>query len=69
MAPETDTPFAYTNRFGRTYFLNEDVTAGGFPLYYFTKFPEKPISEVPFGYDVVETKSGMPLLRKIDKVV
>lgn len=70
MPSQTPAPFTYTNRFGRTYVLNEDTTARGFPLYYFTQVPDKPkpVSELPYGYDVMETKSGLPLLRKMDKM-
>lgn len=62
--------YTYTNSKGDTYHLHKkDVTLRGGrqqTIYYFARDErDGAIDEVPFGYEVVETKrTGMPVLKK-----
>jgi hypothetical protein len=61
--------FSYTNKKGVTYYLHgkERPTKSGTSwLYYFAKEvkPEGGLDAVPAGYQVVENKNGLPLLKK-----
>jgi hypothetical protein len=62
--------FSYKNAKGVTYYLHgkERTTNSGKSswLYYFAKEvkPEGGLDAVPAGYQVVENKNGLPLLKK-----
>jgi len=49
---------------GKTWYLHLKIGKGGTPLYYFTTKKARPKVPMPKGYEIVTTKSGMPLLRK-----
>lgn len=61
--------YAYTNAKGNTYYLHKKIVTlkGGREqaLHFFAKtVKEGAISEVPDGYQVAETKNGLPVLKK-----
>jgi hypothetical protein len=61
--------FSYTNSKDRTYYLNSKETTlkngGTQTIYYFSKDvrPEA-IDAVPEGYQVAESRNGLPVLKK-----
>ena len=55
----------YTSRKGRTYYLCQGVTKKGKPRYYFARGPkDKPVEEIPAGYEVRESVNGIVSLGK-----
>ena len=64
--------YSHVNAKGVTYYLHgkERITNSGKSswLYYFAKEekPEGGLAAVPAGYQVVENKNGLPLLKKAD---
>lgn len=65
-------PFAYTNQKGATYFLHSQTTqlrSGRQQTIYFFAKEAKPnaLTAVPAGYQVAESKSGLPILRKLER--
>ena len=61
--------FAYTNSKGRTYYLHakETTLRNGRQqtLYFFAKeVKEGALDEVPGGYEVQESKNGLPVLKR-----
>jgi hypothetical protein len=60
--------YTHTNSQGRVYALHSHTTESrtGKPrtLYYFSQTVEGAIEELPRGYEVVEAKTGLPLLKK-----
>lgn len=59
--------YSYTNTSGKTYFLHaRDAKGGkGTKLYFFAKEEkEGVIDQVPSGYEVKETSTGLPVLKK-----
>jgi hypothetical protein len=61
--------FSYTNSKGRTYFLHERETTlkngGKQTIYFFAKdVKEGAINSVPMGYQVTESRNGLPVLKK-----
>lgn len=58
-------PFSYTNTKNRTYFLHERKGSNGAQLFFFSKEVKSGVlNSVPDGYEVAETKTGLPVLRK-----
>ena len=61
--------FTYTNSKGQAYGLHSRTTTSGSgrsrTLYYFSKTIDGAIDDVPPGYQVVEAKTGLPLLKKL----
>ena len=58
-------PVAYTNRKGMTYVLCRSVTKSGKPHYYFAREPKgEPVEEMPEGYEIGESTTGLVFLRK-----
>lgn len=62
-------PYAHTNSKGNTYYLHSKETTlrngRNQTLYYFAKEPkEEAIDEVPEGYEVSESKNGLPVLKR-----
>jgi hypothetical protein len=63
-------PFNYTNSRGRTYVLHSKTTTlksgKTRTLYFFAKeAKEGALDAVPEGYQVAESKTGLPVLKKI----
>ncbi len=59
------TPFTYTNRKGRTYYLREVKTKTGKTRYVFSKSPGKgTLDAIPDGYEVAETLNSVLSLVK-----
>jgi hypothetical protein len=64
--------YSFTNSKGKTYFLHcKEITSKSGStrdLYYFAgdMRPEFAVDEVPAGKQVVEMKSGLPVLKKLD---
>ncbi len=57
--------FAFTNTRNRTYYLHKREGNNGAPLYYFSKtIGDGAMSAVPEGREVVESRTGMPVLKK-----
>ena len=61
--------YSYTNSKGRTYILHERETTlknGGKQTIYFFGKEEKEgaIDTVPAGYEVMESRNGLPVLKK-----
>ncbi|MFZ0545538.1 MAG: hypothetical protein WAM60_08870 [Candidatus Promineifilaceae bacterium] len=61
--------YSYTNSKGRTYFLHKRETTlkngGQQTIYFFGKeAKEGAIDSVPSGYQVSESKNGLPVLKK-----
>jgi hypothetical protein len=61
--------FSYTNSKGNTYFLHtKDITLKGGrqqTIYFFAKTEkEGSMDAVPAGYEVFESKNGLPVLKK-----
>lgn len=57
--------FSYTNSKDRTYYLHSRETSNGQTLYFFAKeVKDGSLNEVPAGYHVAETKTGLPVLKK-----
>jgi hypothetical protein len=61
--------YTYTNSRGQSYVLNSKDTTlkNGYArtIYFFAKEPkESPLDQVPAGYQVAETKNGLPVLKK-----
>src|SRR3990172_11767475 len=55
----------YTNRKGFKYFLNKGVTKTGKPRYYFAREQKnEPVDEVPQGYEIEESVTGIVSLVK-----
>jgi len=59
----------YTNSFGKTYYLHGVLTSlkggGERMMYFFASEPKEGVLDsVPEGYEVAETKSGLPVLKK-----
>ncbi len=66
-------PYAHTNSKGNTYYLHSKETTlrngRNQTLYYFAKEPkEEAIDEVPEGYEVSESKNGLPVLKRKQEV-
>lgn len=62
-------PFSYTNSKGRTYILHgrtsETKSGATRTLYFFAKeAKDDALDAVPSGYEVKETKTGLPVLKK-----
>jgi hypothetical protein len=62
-------PFSFTNSRGNTYFLHAKTTtlkSGKLQsLYYFSREIRDGVLEmIPDGYEIAESKSGLPVLRK-----
>ena len=63
--------FSYTNSKGSTYYLHKrDTTLKNGrtqTIYFFAKEPKDgAINEVPQGYQVSESRNGLPVLKKAD---
>lgn len=61
--------YSYTNSKGRTYFLHERETTlkngRTQTIYFFAKEPkEGALDSVPAGYQVSESKNGLPVLKR-----
>lgn len=61
--------FKYTNSKGRSYFLHERETTlkngGTQTIYFFAKeVKDGAIDAVPSGYQVTESRNGLPVLKK-----
>jgi hypothetical protein len=61
--------FSYTNSKDRTYFLHERETilknGGKQTIYFFAKaIKDGSIEAVPSGYEVMESRNGLPVLKK-----
>lgn len=61
--------YSYTNSKGRTYFLHERETVlkngGKQTIYFFAKeVKDGAINSVPMGYMVMESRNGLPVLKK-----
>ena len=61
--------YAHTNSKGRTYFLHERETTlkngGKQTIYFFAKdVKDGAIDAVPAGYEVTESRNGLPVLKK-----
>lgn len=57
--------FSFTNSKERTYFLHERATKNGRTLYFFAKeVKDGALDAVPAGYEVSESKNGLPVLKK-----
>lgn len=54
--------FGYTNSKGNTYYLH----AKGKMFFFSKEIKEGALDAVPAGYNVVEMKTGMPVLKKAD---
>lgn len=62
--------YTYTNAAGKTYILHaRDAKGGkGTKLYFFAKEEkEGSVDELPAGYEVRETGTGLPVLKKTNK--
>jgi hypothetical protein len=64
--------FMYTNSRGKTYYLHarkRELKSGKVQTLYFFAKEEKEdvIYAVPDGYEIFETKSGLPVLKRSDK--
>ena len=64
--------YAHTNSKGKTYFLHSRDTqlknGGTQTIYYFGKeAKEGAIDAVPAGYEVSESRNGLPVLKKSNK--
>ena len=62
-------PYTYTNSKGREYVLHSRETqlknGGTQTIYYFAKeAKDGAVDAVPSGYEVAETKNGLPVLKK-----
>ena len=61
--------YTHTNSKGQAYGLHSRTTTSGSgrsrTLYYFSKTIDGAIDDVPPGYQVVEAKTGLPLLKKL----
>lgn len=53
--------FGYTNSKGNTYYLH----AKGRMFFFAKEIKEGALDAVPAGYNVVEMKTGMPVLKKV----
>ena len=53
--------FGYTNSKGNTYYLH----AKGKMFFFAKEIKEGALDAVPAGYNVVEMKTGMPVLKKV----
>lgn len=53
--------FGYTNSKGNTYYLH----AKGKMFFFSKEIKEGALDAVPAGYNVVEMKTGMPVLKKV----
>lgn len=63
--------FSFTNSKGKTYFLHKSSTTAGknrhHTLYFFaSEIRDNPLTEIPAGYQVYESRSGLPVLKKAD---
>ena len=57
--------FSYTSTKNRTYFLHGRKGANGTQLFFFSKeIKDGVLNSVPDGYEVSETKTGLPVLKK-----
>jgi hypothetical protein len=61
--------YSHTNSKGRKYYLHSRVTTlkngGRQTIYFFAKEPgEGALDRVPAGYTVVESRNGLPVLKK-----
>lgn len=55
----------YTNRKGRKYYLCQGVTKTGKPRYFFSREQKnKPIEEIPEGYEITESVNGIVSISK-----
>jgi len=55
----------YTNRKGRKYYLCQGITKTGKPRYFFSREQkDKPIEEIPEGYEISESVNGIVSLSK-----
>ena len=62
--------YSYTNAGGKTYFLHaRDAKGGkGTKLYFFAKeVKDGAVDALPAGYEVRETGTGLPVLKKTNK--
>ncbi len=58
-------PITYTNRKGFTYFLCQGITKTGKARYYFAREPkDKPVEQIPPGYQIDESVNGIVSLGK-----
>jgi hypothetical protein len=65
-------PFSFTNSRGNAYILHERVTqlknGSSQTIYFFGKeAKEGAIDAVPEGYEVAESKNGLPVLKRSNK--
>ena len=65
-------PFTYTNSKGQAYILHSKTTTlkngNTQTIYYFAKEAKEGVLEdVPEGYDVSESKNGLPVLKRANK--
>lgn len=62
--------YSYTNAKGTTYYLHSRDARGGSgtKLYFFAKeVKDGSVDELPEGYEVRETGTGLPVLKKTNK--
>ncbi|MEE2659022.1 MAG: hypothetical protein VX733_10990 [Candidatus Latescibacterota bacterium] len=65
-------PFSFTNSKGASYILHSKTTTlkngNTQTIYYFAKDArENALNAVPDGYEVVESKNGLPVLKRANK--
>ncbi|MBT4097906.1 MAG: hypothetical protein HOM68_22305 [Gemmatimonadetes bacterium] len=65
-------PFSFTNSKGQAYILHSKTTTlkngNNQTIYYFAKDArENSLDAVPDGYQVAESKNGLPVLKRADK--
>ena len=58
--------FCYKNKKGEKWWLHVKIGKNNVPIYYFSKNPLGAVPKPP-DYIVVESKTGMPMLKKISK--
>lgn len=66
---ESATMFTYKNSKGKTYFLHERTTNRGAKLRFFSaEKKDGVVDEKPAGFIVVESRTGLPMLKRVDPV-
>jgi len=58
-------PFQYKNKKGEIWYLHMKVGRGGNLIFYFSKDPIDALEAIPPGYIIVETRNGVPMLKKL----